>query len=84
MTSAGDDFDRKVYTLSTLCHIKTHNPAKPPQALEHELKYIRLIDDIIQLLVNKERGDVAAVLMRLSFDRIDFYYAKNGPGTILT
>ena len=79
MTSAGNDFDREVFTLSTLCHIKTHNPATPPQALEQELKHIQLLDDIALLLVNKEQGDVAAVSMRVSRDRVDFYFAKNGP-----
>ncbi len=74
-----DDFNRQLYILASIHHIKDHVPFRPSRGDKNEQKHLELLDYIALLLVTKSSGDVAAVGMEIGPSAIDFYYAKNGP-----
>lgn len=73
------EFDRLVYILASVCHIKDHAAHSPSTCNDVEKKHIGLLNYIALLLVTKSRGDVAAVTMEIKTSAINFYYAKNLP-----
>lgn len=73
------EFNRQIYILASVCHIKEHVSRPPPQCSSVEKKHLRLLDYIALLLVTKSRGDVAAVRMELTATSLKFYFAKNKP-----
>lgn len=77
-------FDRQIYILASVCHIKDHAAHPPPKRNLLEKKHFELLNYIALLLVKKPRGDVAAVTMEISTSAINFYYAKNRPCDPLT
>ena len=73
------EFNRQIYILASVSLIKEHASRPPPQCNSVEQKHLRLLDYITLLLVNKSRGDVAAVTMEHTATSLKFYYAKNRP-----
>ena len=73
------EFNRQIYILALVCHIKEHASRPPPQCNSVEQKHLRLLDYIAPLLVTKSRGDVAAVTMEHTATSFNFYFAKNRP-----
>ncbi len=74
-----DDFNRQIYILASIYHVKDHVPSRPSKGDKNEQKHLELLDYIALLPVTKSSGDVAAVGMEIGPSAIDFYYAKNGP-----
>ncbi len=74
-----DDFNRQLYILASIRHIKDNVPPRPSKSDKTEEKHLELLDYIALLLVTKSSGDVAAVGMEIGPSAIVFYYAKNGP-----
>ena len=58
------EFDRQVYMLASVCHIKDHAAHSAPICNDVEKKHLGLLNYIALLLVTKARGDVAAVTMK--------------------
>ena len=73
------EFNRQIYILASVCHIKEHVSRPPPQCNSVEQKHLQLLDYIALLLVTKSRGDVAAVTMEHTANSLNFYFAKNRP-----
>ena len=73
------NFNRQIYILASVCHIKEHASRPPPKCNSLEQKHLRLLDYIALLLVTKSRGDVAAVTMEHTATSLNFYFAKNRP-----
>ena len=73
------DFNRQIYILASVHHIKDHAAHPSPKCNDVEQKHLTLLNYIALLLVTKPRGDVAAITMEISTSAIDFYYAKNRP-----
>lgn len=73
------EFNRQIYILASVCHIKEHASRPLPQCDSVEQKHLRLLDYIALLLVTKSRGDVAAVTMEHTATSLNFYFAKNRP-----
>ena len=73
------DFNRQIYILASVYHIKDHAAHPSPKCNDVEQKHLTLLNYIALLLVTKPRGDVAAITMEISTSAIDFYYAKNRP-----
>lgn len=73
-----DEFDKLVYVLSTLSHVREHAPLKP--AIDSsEKKHVDLLNSITLALTTKVIGDVTAVTMKQSATVIEFFYSKNAP-----
>lgn len=81
MASSKHNIDRQVYTLAAIGHIRKYPPGPSTRARARydKMENSQLLNYIVLLLVNKEEGDIAAVSMRMSSEKVDFYYAKNGP-----
>ena len=73
------EFNRQIYILASVCHIKEHASRPPPQCNGVEQKHLRLLDYTALLLVTKSRGDVAAVTIEHTATSLTFYFAKNRP-----
>lgn len=74
-----DDFDKHVYVLSTLSHVRDHAPHAPVIEGSSEKKHLNLLNDIALALTTKAKGDVTAVTMIQSATAIEFLYSKNAP-----
>ncbi len=74
-----DEFDKLVYVLSTLSHVREHAPLKPVIEGFSRKKHVDLLNDIALALTTKARGDVTAVTMKQSATAIEFFYSKNAP-----
>ena len=74
-----DEFDKLVYVLSTLSHVREHAPLKPVIEGSSEKKHVDLLNDVALALTTKARGDVTAVTMKQSATAIEFFYSKNAP-----
>ncbi len=80
MSSSSNAFHHQIYTLASFRHMKDHvSPSPPPPASYEESKYLKLLDDIALLLIDSERGDVAAVSIIMTSSKVYLHYAKNGP-----
>ena len=73
------EFNRQIYILASVSHIKAHVSRDPPECSSVEKKHLGLLDSIALLLVTKSRGDVAAVRMELTTTSLKFYFVKNRP-----
>ena len=78
------EFNRQIYILALVCHIKEHASRPPPQCNSVKQKHLRLLDYITLLLVTKSGGDVATVTMEHNAISLNFYFAKNRPCDFLT
>lgn len=74
-----DEFDKLVYVLSTVSHVRDHAPLKPVIESSSERKNIDLLDGIALALTTRAKGDVTAVTMKQSATAIEFFYSKNPP-----
>ena len=74
-----DEFDKLVYVLSTLSHVRDHAPLKPVIEGSSEQKHVDLLNDVALALTTKARGDVTAVTMKQSATALEFFYSKNAP-----
>lgn len=70
------DFNRQIYILASVCHIKDHAAHPPPKCDLFEEKQIELLNYITLLLVKKPRGNVVAVTMEISTSAINFYLCQ--------
>ena len=73
------EFNRQIYILASVCHIKEHVSRPPPQCSSVENKHLILMDYTALLLVTKSCGNVAAVRMELTATSLKFHFAKNRP-----
>lgn len=76
MSSLNED----IFFLAQTHHIRDIILSSTPKPKEeHEGKHLSLLNDIALLLVIKPKGDVCAVALRHTNQRIEFFYAKNAP-----
>lgn len=74
-----DEFDKLVYVLSTVSHVREHAPLNPVIEGPSERKHVDLLNDIALALTIRAKGDVTAVTMKQSATAIEFFYSKNAP-----
>lgn len=69
-------FGKDVYLLS---HIRDNVPASTPKRNLLHGENLPLLDDIALLLSTKAKGDTCAVMLRLTYQRVDIIFSKNAP-----
>src|SRR5436190_14282115 len=75
-SSALPSFDKLLFALSSISHIRGHAPTESSLAAQQR-KHLSFLDGIALLLVTEDKADVAAVSFLQTPTSIEFYYAKN-------
>ncbi|KAL0631125.1 hypothetical protein Q9L58_010017 [Maublancomyces gigas] len=78
--------DSLVFALSQIISLRDYRPPSvtrlsPTHQKSSTERHLRLLNLLSLLLVTGEKGDVAAVALRLRGDSAELYYAKNRPCT---
>lgn len=72
-------FDNDVHFLFSTRYVRNNIPSTKPKLSMEQHRRVQLLNDITLLLITEAKNDACAVTMKLTHQRIEFFYAKTPP-----